>query len=96
MSDIKVYVDDLSEPEFRILTRHVLARMIRSQGRRNFRIKPTSIASLAVGETRTFPIKPGSSPLGNRVNVARRQLSEPNAKWSYRTTNHGLRVTRIA
>lgn len=96
MSITGAQVDELSEPDFRVLVRHVMARMIRAQGRAHFAIKPTSIASLAVGESRLFPFKPSSTGLGARVKKARDQLGEPEAKWSYKTTNQGIRVTRIA
>lgn len=95
MTVTKAQVDGLSEPDFRVLVRDVMGRLIRDQGRAHFRIKPTSIASLAVGETRTFPFKSTRTGLGKRILNARRQLGKPDASWSYRTTNQGVRVTRI-
>lgn len=88
-------VDALREPDFRVLVRHVMARMLREHSRlRCYRIKPTSIASLEIGETRTFPFKHTKSGLGNRPARARKQLNQPDASWSYRTTNQGVRITR--
>jgi hypothetical protein len=67
-----------------------------------YKISPRAyaLAELFVGEERTFP---PSQPFLNVQSIststkvmARRVLSDPDANWSARTTNKGIRVKRIA
>lgn len=92
---MQVLVDELPEAEFKQLLSACMVRVNRMRSHKRL-VRPQSIASMAVGETRLYPTwKNANAVHGYRKERARIQLDNPNAQWSGRTTNQGVRVTRI-
>lgn len=85
-------VDALSEIELRRLW-GLIMRRIGTPERKGKHV--AVLTALSVGESYTIPGKAWSANLTTAKHAARRRLDAPDAQWATRTTNKGLRVTRV-
>lgn len=76
--------------------REAFSRVMARIGRRPRRGKwITRLAALSVGESFTAPATTSNANLCTAKHSARVLLETPEAQWKTRTTNKGLRVTRV-
>jgi hypothetical protein len=94
------WVERLADDELREAHSAVLSAFYRrfrtNVGRPREGSRVEALATMAVGEDKLFGFIQACRITGHTRNCARKWLRNPEAQWSARSTNKGLRVTRTA